>query len=198
MKKLFILLMAVFTSFLVQSKEIDMTNSKALVVYFSRTGDQYSVGEITKGNTEIVAEMIAEKTGADLFEIKLKNDTYPKEYKALTDVAGEEKNDNARPEIAADVNQFNAYNVIFVGGPVWWSDLPMAVYTFIEKHDWQGKTVIPFTTHEGSGLSSVPANLKRATGANMLDGLAIYGHEAQNDRESTREKVNNWLNKLGF
>ena len=171
---------------------------KALVVYFSRTGDQYSVGEITKGNTEIIAEMIAAKTGADLFEIKLKNDTYPKEYKALTDVAGEEKNANARPEIADDVDHFEQYDTIFLGGPVWWSDLPMVMYTFIEKHDWKDKTVVPFVTHEGSGLSAIPRHLKQATNATMQDGLAIYGHEAQNERETVRTKVNMWLDQLGY
>ena len=74
----------------------------------------------------------------------------------------------------------------------------MAVYTFIEKHNWEGKIVIPFTTHEGSGLSSVPHNLQQATGAKMAQGLAIYGHEAQNKQDSARQKVNKWLNELGF
>ena len=196
MKKIILTLLLGILPLNLSAKEKIM--DKALVVYFSRTGDQYSVGEITKGNTEIIAEMIATKTGADLFEIKLKNDTYPKEYKALTDVAGEEKNDNARPEIAGDVDHFEQYDTIFVGGPVWWSDLPMVMYTFIEKHDWKNKTVIPFVTHEGSGLSAIPRNLKQATKATILDGLAIYGHEAQNERENAKIKVDSWLEKLGF
>lgn len=198
MKKLFTFIMALLTTFTVQGKDIDMSNAKVLVVYFSRTGDQYSVGNITKGNTAIMAEMIADYTGGDLFEIKLKNDTYPAEYTPLTEVAKKEKNANARPEIAKDVDNFDTYDTIFVGGPVWWSDLPMVVYTFIEKHDWSNKTVIPFTTHEGSGLSSVPHNLKNATKANMLDGLAIYGHVAQNEQDEARMKVNTWLEKIGF
>lgn len=198
MKKLFTFIMALLTTFTVQGKEIDMSNAKVLVVYFSRTGDQYSVGNITKGNTAIMAEMIADYTGGDLFEIKLKNDTYPTEYTPLTEVAKKEKNENARPEIAKDVDNFDAYDTIFVGGPVWWSDLPMAIYTFIEKHNWSNKTVIPFTTHEGSGLSSVPHNLKNATKANILDGLAIYGHVAQNEQDEARAKVNTWLEQIGF
>lgn len=198
MKKVFTFIMALLATFTVQGKEIDMSNAKVLVVYFSRTGDQYSVGNITKGNTAIMAEMIADYTGGDLFEIKLKNDTYPTEYTPLTEVAKEEKNTNARPEIAKDVDNFDTYDTIFVGGPVWWSDLPMAIYTFIEKHDWSNKTVIPFTTHEGSGLSSVPRNLKNATKANMLDGLAIFGHVAQNEQDEARMKVNTWLEKIGF
>lgn len=198
MKKLFAFIMALFTTFITHAKEIDMSNAKILVVYFSKTGEQYSVGNITKGNTAIMAEMIADYTGGDLFEIKLKNDTYPTDYTSLTKVAKVEKNTNVRPEIAGDVNNFDTYDTIFIGGPVWWGDLPMAVYTFIEKHNWKNKKVIPFTTHEGSGLSSVPHNLKNATKANMLDGLALYGHVAQNKQDKAKENVVDWLKKLGF
>ena len=181
-----------------QAKEIDMTGKKVLVVYFSRTGEQYSVGNITEGNTAVIAKMIAEQTGADMFEIKLKNDTYPAAYKALTEVALAEKKANARPEIIGDVANFADYDVVFIGTPNWWADLPMAVYTFMEAHDWKGKTVAPFVTHEGSGLSSIPSKIKSSTGAEMLDGLAVYGHVAQNDREQAKENVTNWLKKLGF
>ena len=185
-------------TFNTQAKEIDMTGKKVLVVYFSRTGEQYSVGNITEGNTAVIAKMIAEQTGADMFEIKLKNDTYPAAYKALTEVALSEKKANARPEISGDVANFADYDVVFIGTPNWWADLPMALYTFMETHDWSGKTVAPFVTHEGSGLSSIPSKIKSVTGAEMLDGLAIYGHVAQNDREQAKEDVINWLKKLGF
>ena len=185
-------------TFNTQAKEIDMTGKKVLVVYFSRTGEQYSVGNITEGNTAIIAKMIAEQTKADLFEVKLKNDTYPAAYKALTEVALSEKKANARPEIEGDVANFADYDVVFVGTPNWWADLPMAVYTFMEAHDWSGKTVAPFVTHEGSGLSSIPSKIKSATGAEVLDGLEVYGHVAQNDREQAKEDVINWLKKLGF
>ena len=171
---------------------------QALIVYFSRTGEQYGVGNIAKGNTAIMAEMIADYTGGDLFEVKLKNDTYPTQYTPLTEVAKEEKNHNVRPEIEADVANFDTYDTVFVGGTVWWSDLPMAIYTFIEKHNWTGKTVIPFATHEGSGLSAVPRKLKQATGANMSEGLALYGHEVQNEQDTARAKIGIWLEKIGF
>ena len=185
-------------TFNTQAKEIDMTGKKVLVVYFSRTGEQYSVGNITEGNTAVIAKMIAEQTGADMFEIKLKNDTYPAAYKALTEVALAEKKANARPEIIGDVANFADYDVVFIGTPNWWADLPMAVYTFMEAHDWSGKTVAPFVTHEGSGLSSIPSKIKSATGAEMLDGLAVYGHVAQNSREEAKDDVTKWLKKLGF
>ena len=185
-------------TFNTQAEEIDMTGKKVLVVYFSRTGEQYSVGNITEGNTAVIAKMIAEQSGADMFEVKLKNDTYPAAYKALTEVALSEKKANARPEISGDVANFADYDVVFIGTPNWWADLPMALYTFMETHDWSGKTVAPFVTHEGSGLSSIPSKIKSVTGAEMLDGLAIYGHVAQNDREQAKENVTNWLKKLGF
>lgn len=201
MKKILSVILAGLTFFTIhntKAEEIDMTGKKVLVVYFSRTGEQYSVGNITEGNTAIIAKMIAEQTKADLFEVKLKNDTYPTAYKALTEVALSEKKANARPEIADDVENFADYDVVFIGSPNWWSDMPMVLYTFIEAHNWTGKTVIPFVTHEGSGLSSIPSKIKTATNAEMLDGLAVYGHVAQNDREQAEENVTNWLNKLGF
>ncbi len=201
MKKILSVILAgltFFTTYNATAEEIDMTGKKVLVVYFSRTGEQYSVGNITEGNTAIIAKMIAEQTKADLFEVKLKNDTYPVAYKALTEVALSEKKANARPEIADDVENFADYDVVFIGTPNWWADMPMALYTFIEAHNWTGKTVIPFVTHEGSGLSSIPSKIKTATNAEMLDGLAVYGHVAQNDREQAKEEVTNWLKKLGF
>ncbi len=175
-----------------------MTNKKTLVVYFSRTGEQYSVGNIKEGNTAIVAKMIAAKTGGDLFEIKLKNDTYPTKYRPLTEVAQQEKRANARPEIAGKVDNFAAYDTVFIGSPNWWGDLPMVVYSFMEQYNWAGKKVAPFVTHEGSGLSSIPSSIKKTTKADILSGFSIYGHEAQNDRDNTQLKVNAWLKKLGF
>ena len=180
------------------AEEINMEGKKVLVVYFSRTGEQYSVGNITEGNTAIIAKMIAEKTGADIFEVKLKNDTYPAAYKALTEVALSEKKANARPEIAENVANFADYDVVFIGSPNWWADMPMAMYTFMEAHDWTGKKVVPFITHEGSGASSIPSKIKSTTKADVLKDLAIYGHISQNQREEAKEDVTNWLKKLGF
>lgn len=201
MKKILSIVLAGLTFFTIhntKAKEIDMSNKKILVVYFSKTGEQYGVGNITEGNTAIVAKMIAEATKADIFEIKLKNDTYPTAYKALTEVALAEKKANARPEIADNVTNFADYDIVFIGTPNWWADMPMALYTFIDANDWSGKIVAPFVTHEGSGLSSIPSKIKTTTNAEILEGFAIYGHIAQNDREQAKEKVMNWLNELGF
>lgn len=201
MKKLLSIILcglALFSSNKTTAEEMKMTGKKTLVVYFSKTGEQYDVGNITEGNTAIIAQMIAGQTGADVFEVKLKNDTYPTAYKALTEVALAEKKANARPEIAGDVANFADYDVIFIGSPNWWADMPMALYTFIEAHDWSGKTIAPFVTHEGSGLSSIPDKIKTATNADVLEGLAVYGHVAQNERDKANEAVIAWLKKLGF
>lgn len=173
------------------------SGKKVLVAYFSKNGEQYSVGTIKKGNTEIIAEMIAAKTGGDTFEIKVANDKYPKSYNDLTKYAQTEKRNNERPEIAGKINIAD-YDVIFIGYPNWWSDMPMPVYTFLESYDFKGKTVIPFCTHEGSGLSGTERNVKTVTKADVKDGIAIYGHVAQNSPKEADKKVSDWLKTLGF
>ena len=109
------------------------TNQKVLIAYFSRTGEQYSVGNISEGNTAIIAKMIANKTNGDLFEIKVVTDNYPKGYKELTKFAKIEKQQNARPEIIGKIEDFEKYDTIFIGYPNWWGDMPMPVYTFLES-----------------------------------------------------------------
>jgi len=173
--------------------------SKTLIAYFSRTGEQYSVGSITEGNTAIIAKMIADKTNGELFEIKVKNDNYPKNYTELTEYAKTEKQHNARPEIIGKVENFSDYDTIFIGYPNWWADVPMPVYTFIESYDFTDKNVIPFCTHEGSGLGGTQNKVQNAAkGSKLLTGFAVYGHIAQNDRQQADKQVLEWLKGLGF
>ena len=173
--------------------------SDTLVLYFSRTGEQYVVGVIDKGNTAIVAEMIAEQTGADLFEILPADDHYPMTYEALTDVAKQEQNEKARPEYSGTLPDLSKYSTIFIGSPVWWGDWPMIMYTVFENNDFSGKTLIPFSTHEGSGLSGFDKKLEGACPNSTIGkGLAIEGNDAQNNQEKARESVNSWLAELGF
>lgn len=192
------LMLTALSNFSVEAKEIKMADNKTLVVYFSKTGEQYGVGNISEGNTAIIVKMVAELTNADLFEVKVKNDNYPSAYKALTEAALKEKKANARPEIEGKVANFAEYKTIFIGSPNWWADMPMPLYTFIEQYDWQGKKVAPFVTHEGSGLSSIPDKIKTATRAEVTGGLAVYGHVAQNERERAKQEVSDWLKKIGF
>ena len=174
------------------------TNQKVLVVYFSRTGEQYSVGNISEGNTAIIAKMIANKTNGNLFEIKVVNDNYPQGYMALTRYAKTEKQQNARPEIIGKVENFADYDTIFIGYPNWWGNMPMPVYTFLESYDFSNKNVVPFCTHEGSGLSGTQYNVQNATKGKLLKAFEIYGHIAQNDRTKADKKVSEWLKALGF
>ena len=175
--------------------------SDILVVYFSRTGEQYTVGVIDEGNTAIVAKMIAEQTGADLFEVLPVDEHYPMTYSELTDVAKQEQNDNARPEYAGEVSDLSKYNTIFIGAPVWWGDWPMIMYTFFENNAdaLVGKTLIPFSTHEGSGLSGFDRKLGSACPNSKIgEGIAIRGNDAQNNQDSVRSTVNDWLAGLGY
>lgn len=170
---------------------------RALVVYFSRADENYGVGYIEKGNTKILAEMIAEATGADTFEIKPVK-PYPKQYKAATEVAKTEKNENARPEIAGTMPDVSGYDVIFLGYPIWWNDLPMAVYTFFDKVKLEGKTIAPFCTHEGSGLSGTDRFIADATKAKVTAALEVNGTKAQKYQDGARADVMDWLKKLGY
>ena len=178
-----------------QTETAAMSTNKALVVYYSRTGENYAVGNIAEGNTAIVAKMIAAKTGADLFEVKTVK-AYAADYTECTEEAKKELREDARPEIVGDVEDFAQYDTVYVGYPIWWGVPPMCVFTFIDRHDWSGKTVRPFATHEGSGLGGSVRALKKAMpAATVTDGLAIQGQTAQNNRPAAQAAVERWIGK---
>ncbi|MDE6485838.1 MAG: flavodoxin [Duncaniella sp.] len=175
------------------------TDNKKLVVYFSHTGENYNVGYITEGNTRIIADMIADAAGADRFEI-VPETAYPEDYNECIDLAKRELQSDARPAVKGDI-AIEDYDVIFIGYPQWWGEPPMCVYTFIESHDWTGKTVIPFVTHEGSGMGGTDRKIDAACkGADVLvgKGLAVQGKVAQQNRDSARRSVDSWLGNLGY
>ena len=172
-------------------------DSHMLVAYFSLAGEQYGVGVVEEGNTSIIAHMIAEQTGADLFEIKPVT-PYPTTYQGLLDVSQQEMRNNSRPEIADTVDNMADYDTIFIGYPNWWGDMPMIVYNFLEGYDLSGKTIVPFCTHGGSGLSNTESTIADITGGTMKKGLAIPGTTAQNDRDTARSKVAQWLREGDF
>ncbi len=154
-----------------------------LVAYFSWSG-----------NTEQMAQMIQKETGADLFEIEPAA-PYTDDYDTLLDVARQEQADNARPEVASQVENWDSYDVVFVGYPDWWSDAPMLVYSFLESYDWEGKTLIPFCTSGGSGFGRSLEKLPdSAPGAEILEGLHVSGSSVG----SAEEEVAAWIASLGI
>ena len=170
-----------------------MTEGKAIVVFFSHAGDNYAVGNIEVGNTKIVADYITELTGAEQFEIVThKYDGMA--YTPLINLAKEETRKGELPEYEGDVDM-SQYDTVFIGGPVWWGTYPQVMFTFFKKHanDLKGKTVVPFTTHEGSGLANCVEDVKAAfAGANVTKGFSIYGHEVRTEKG----KVEKWLKEV--
>ncbi len=186
-------LLAVLTAGTACGQNKNNMNQKALIVFFSHAGENYSVGNIEVGNTKIVADYISEITGADQFEIVAEKN-YDMPYMDLIKVAQDEAKAGELPAYKGDVD-VAPYDVIFIGGPIWWGTYPQVMFTFFQDHDLSGKTVIPFTTHEGSGLASTVRDVKKAwPKATVKDGFAIYGHEVR----SGRAKVEKWLKGLGW
>lgn len=154
-----------------------------LIAYFSWSG-----------NTETMAQMIQAETGGELFAIAPAT-PYTEDYNTLLDVAQQEQAEDARPELAAQVENWDSCDVVFVGYPDWWSDAPMVVYSFLEAYDWTGKTLVPFCTSGGSGFGrSLDRLPESASGAAILEGLHVNG----DSMEGAGEEVAAWLDGLGL
>lgn len=173
-------------------------NKKVLVVYFSRTQGVYG-GGLTRGNTARVADFIQQKTNADTYEIVPKK-AYPKSYDRTTKVAQREQNENARPAIKGKLPNVSKYDTVFIGGPIWWGEYPMVVRTFLDKESGlNGKTLIPFTTNEGSGLGNTSQVLKKQfPKSTVRKGFSARGNSVKNNPKAVQTRVNNWLGKLGY
>jgi len=155
-----------------------------LIAYFSHSG-----------NTEIIATVISEKIGGKLFKIETVN-TYPIEYNAVVAQARKELDADYRPVFAEKVDHLDQYDVIFIGYPNWWNTMPMGVFAFLEANGFSGKTIIPFCTHEGSGLGRSARDIQKVCPeASVLEGLAIRGSSSVKQAE---KEIAFWLNKLGI
>lgn len=176
--------------------ETENDNTNILVAYFSLAGEQYDVGVIEKGNTEIIAEMIADATNADVFKIE-STEAYPTTYDGLLDVSKKEQTEP--PEIAGTVDNMENYDTIFLGYPIWWGDTPTIVNVFLQSYDFSGKTIVPFCTHGGSGLSGTDGTISDLCPDSTIgEGFAILGSTAQNDRDSAKNSVTEWLSDNGY
>ena len=161
----------------------DKTGSNALVVYFSRSG-----------STKNVAEAIQTQTDADIFEI-IPAEPYSDDYDTVLNLAQEEQRDNARPAISRSIENLEQYDIIYVGYPIWWGDMPMILYTFFDTYDLSGKTVALFCTSGGSGRSGTVDTVKSLEpSAEVTDGLHI-GSGSSSDPDSA---VGEWFKNIGL
>mgnify|MGYP004538134723 CR=1 FL=1 len=173
------------------------SGGKTLVAYFSMAGDVYNVGKVEIGNTALMASYIVDYLNADSFEI-VPVKTYPSNHSDLIADAKEEQQRDDRPEIKNKLNNMDEYDTVFIGYPIWWGDLPQILYTFLEEYNFDGKTVIPFNTHEGSGSAGTYNTVKsKLSNANVnTNGLSIQGKVARTDEG--KEKTIDWLKELGY
>lgn len=184
------------------------TDKKMLVTYFSvpETDDPNNMtteednsaivvdGEVL-GNTQYTGMLISDLTNADLYRIEPEI-PYTTDHDALVDLAREEQDNDTRPALKDEITNFDEYDIIFVGYPVWWSDMPQILYTFLEAYDFEGKTVIPFSTHGGSGLAgTVEIIQNKLNDATLIENALSI---SRNDMEGALEKVQAWLQELNI
>ena len=171
------------TSAPADSEKTEPSDGKTLVVYFSWSG-----------NTENVANSIKDQIGSDIFEI-VPQTSYSDDYDTVVDLAREEQRTDARPEISGSIDNIAQYDVIYVGYPNWWGDMPMILYTFFDTYDLSGKTVVPFVTSGGSGFSDTISTIRRLeSGASVLEGLSLISSLASDPGSD----VADWLTGLGL
>lgn len=192
-----------------RSSQAEQVNKegKTLVVYFSQP-ETNSPDNMTKeeanstviidgkvlGNTQYVAEVIQKQTNADIARIEPVT-PYTTDHKALVDLAKQEKYEDARPAIK-DIPNIEQYDTIFVGYPIWWADMPMVMYTFFDKYDLSGKTIIPFSTHGGSGLADTVDAIKKAEpNATVIEDAYSVSRD---DVQEAEPEIVGWLKSLGY
>jgi flavodoxin len=178
------------------------SSSKVLTVVFSRVGssqsfqgvDAVSSASLPRGNTLVIADQVQKIVGGDRFQI-VTEVPYPSRYNDTTELALKEQQAKARPKLKTHLKSLADYDVIFLGYPNWWGTLPMAVKTFLEEYDFAGKTIVPFCTHEGSGLGTSERDIAQlAPKAKLAPGLAVRGSSV----DGAGRDVQSWLARLGY
>lgn len=165
-----------------------------LVIYFSRSGENYMDGKVVnleRGNAQVLASFVQEVTGADVFRVETVEE-YPKDYTTCTEVAKKELQKKVRPLLKQYLEDLDAYSHVFVVGPCWWGTFPAAMFSQLERLNWKGKKVCILMTHEGSGLGNCERDLKRiCKGSRFGKSLAIAGRQT----DASREQVQEWAKK---
>ena len=177
--------------FLLISSSLQIDESKALIIYFSRAGENYSVGTVDKGNTELIVDYLTEITKIKSFKIVPETE-YPISYDETVKLVKNEQSSNTRPKIKNPLSSISEYDVILLGYPIWHGNLPNIVMTQLESLDFEGKTIYPFNTHEGSGVGSSINDIKKsAPKADVKEGFPLKGQYARKD--DSKEDINEWL-----
>lgn len=179
-------------------------NHKILVAYFSEplpdgtdantSASRLVVNGKVSGNVEYLAQLIQQNTGADMVRIQTST-PYPANYETLAAQANQERQNGVHPELATEIKNFADYDVVFVGYPIWWYQMPMPMYSFFDKYDFRGKTLIPFSSHGGSGWSGsldVIKNLEPE--ATMVTGFSV----SRTQTASSSDNVRSWLERVGI
>ena len=176
-----------------------MKGRNMVVVFFSRAGENYEVGEVTVGNTAKLAQEVARRTDSPMIEIT-RTEPYPERYAATSEMVQEEQRVNARPllTLSGDVDALDSSDTVFLSYPIWCGDMPMPMYAFLESRDWSGKTIYPFCTHGGSRLGRTPERITAITKTTVKPGLAVMGTDAQNNASKAAEAVSGWIAKSGL
>lgn len=185
--------------------ETKQESSKILIAYFTAaensgvdaiaSASYTSVNGQAVGRIRAVANWIAEKTGGELFSIQTET-VYPTDGGELIDYAADEQDENARPVLTSHIEDLDSYDVIFVGFPTWWYDMPQALYSFFDEYDFSGKTIIPFNVHNGSRFSGTIDTIKdlEPDATIIEDGFTV----SERDVANAAEDVTEWLNGLGY
>ena len=175
------------------------SGKRSLVVYFSRAGENWQVGNVERGNTAIMVDYIKELANVDVFEI-VPEKPYPEDYMECVRYVNDiEIPQNLRPTYKGDVENLADYDNIFIGGPIWSGQPPMIIRTFIEAHlsELSDKIFIPFGTHGGSGVSSYSSLIRSYfPNAKQLESLGIAGTDIRSD--ASKNRVGNWLERIGL
>ncbi len=189
------------------STQTDGSDSSILIAYFTwadntqvENPDAVDVDATTSasvlppGNAAKIAGWIQERTGGDLFSI-IVEEPYSSDYDECLDQAADEKAEDARPTLVSHVENMDQYDTVFIGFPNWWYTVPMAVHSFLEEYDFDGKTVIPFVTHGTGGLAGTIQDITAdLPDTEILEPIGVYRPEV----DSSKPDVDAWLDSLGF
>lgn len=176
------------------SQQKTHNSGRVLIIYYSRSGTNYPDVTLKHGHTWQIAREIAQVTGGTRYQIQTAQ-AYPKNYQATVDQAEQEQQDNARPRLKGILPDVTQYETIFLGYPIWWSDLPMPVRTLMDQIDLNDKVVIPFSTNAGSGWGDSLATLKKQyPQAKFQKGFEIEGAEV----DQAHKQIRRWLRDLGY